>query len=176
MGTTYFVANVAKRQYFDPGSICGGNSKRSGILWGMGGHALALLLLPDAKLDFHLVSWVGDPLVLVGDETSPNSIEVLKPLQHVPEQDAYHIATEQFDDITLNLIALLGKQERALDCLLDSAERHSNDFVHLAHAMMYLSARHIEIAFIKRFGANWRDRYDSILASEPHSHPNARQH
>jgi hypothetical protein len=168
MGTTYFVANVSKRQYFDPGAMgWEENTKRSGILWGLSGHALALLLLPDVKLEFHLVPWIGDPLVLVGDENSANSIDLLRPFQRAMEQDAYHIVTEQFVDISLNLISLLCKTSHVLSFLLDSAEQSTETFVDLAHTIMYLPAKHIEIEFAKRFGTNWRDRYTASVAREP---------
>lgn len=169
MGTTYFVANLAKRQYFDP-SYAGGseNSKRSGVLYGLSGHALGQLLMPRNQLDFYLESWIGDGLVLVGDEGDPNDIEQLKLFQKAPDQDAYHIVTELFDDISLNLIAQLCKRTAFLNHFLDLAEECSWVFMNLAHAFMFLPARSIEFAFIARFGTDWRHRYNDILKSGPY--------
>ncbi len=172
MGTTYFVANTTKRQYFDPGSINDvENPKRSGILWGLSGHALALLLLPDCRQDFYLESWIGDGLVLVGDESEPNRIEQLRPFQQDAEQDAYHIVTEQFDNISLNLIAQLCKRDELLDHFFACAERENCTFVNLAHIVMHLSVPHIESKFIARFGPNWRGRYIDTLKSESWHYP-----
>lgn len=172
MGTTYFVANTAKRQYFDPGHAGGSeNSKRSGILRGLGGHALAQLLLPGNDLHFHLETWIGDPLVLVGDDTETNEIELLKPFQRDAEQDAYHIVTEQFDDVTINLIAQLCTCERILDDFLGLAELEYHVFLNLAHAAIYLKASHVEIALQQRFGSDWQKRYYEILRKEPFHYP-----
>ena len=172
MGTTYFVANSSKRQYFDPDYVGGSeNTDRSGILWGLSGHALAQLLMPKCRLDFHLESWIADPLVLIGDDGEPNAIEQLIPFQETPDQDAYHIVTEQFDNITLNLIALLCKRDDLMQSFLDHADRHYYAFVNLAHAIMYLGAAHIESAFVNRFGTDWRGRYNETLKSEPWHYP-----
>jgi len=171
MGTTYFVANTAKRQYFDPGHVGGSeNTKRSGILRGLGGHALAQRLLPDADLHFHLEPWIGDPLVLVGDDAEPSEIELLKPFQRSIE-DAYHIVTEQFDDITINLIAHLCTRPFILEEFVELAEKEYHVFLNLAHAVTYLRAPHIEIELEKRFGKDWRKRYYEILKAEPFHYP-----
>jgi hypothetical protein len=172
MGTTFFLANIAKRQYFDPSDAGGAeNTKRSGILWGMSGHALAQLLLPDADLGFSLESWIGDPLVLVGDECDPNTIDLLKPFQDTLDQDSYHIVTEQFDNISLNLIAHLCKRREPFHHFLDVAVQDDGAFVNLAHTILYLGAKHIELGLIARFGADWRDRYHEILKAMPYHYP-----
>jgi hypothetical protein len=172
MGTTYFVANSAKQQYFDPDHTGGSeNTKRSGILWGLSGHALAQLLLPEADLGFYLESWIGDPLVLIGDDGQPNDIEMLKPLQQSPDQDAYHLVIEQFDNISINLISQLCKRGCVLDHFLDLAEAHYCAFVNLAHTILYLGARHVETQFIARFGADWPTRYHETLKAEPWHYP-----
>lgn len=172
MGTTYLLTNCSKRQYFDPNQFDGAeNTKRSGILWGLSGHALAQLLLPQCRLDFHLEPWIGDALVLLGDDCEPNSIELLKPFQATADEHAYHIATEQFDNITLNLVAVLCKRDNLMEHFLDNAEQHYHGFVNLAHIIMYLGAFHIELAVVNRFGKDWRDRYHETLQSEPWHYP-----
>ena len=168
MGTTYFVCNSAKRQYFDPdGMGSGENSKRSGVLWGLSGHALAHLLLPGAELGFHLTSWIGDPLFLVGDNVEPNTIDHLRPFQQGPDQDAYHIVTEQFDNITLNLIAYLCRNRIQLEHFLNDAEQWPHTFINLAHTIAHLSADDLERGFTGRFGLDWKNRYYETLKQEP---------
>ena len=173
MGTTYYVANSAKRQYFDPGWVGGWEetTKRSGILWGLSGHALAHLLLPDITLEFYLESWIGDSIFLVGDDSEPNSIVPLKPFQQEADQDAYHIVTEQFDNISLNLIAHLCKHSCVLDYFLDDADQNYYAFVNLAHTIMNLPCPHIEMPFVRRFGTDWRLRYIECLKAEPWRFP-----
>jgi hypothetical protein len=172
MGTTFLVANSAKRQYFDPdGMGSKENSKRSGILWGLSGHALGQLLRPDAQLGYYLDTWIGDPLFLVGDEAEPNSIAHLRRFQGSPEQDAWHIVTEQFDNITLNLIAFLCNHPAVMGYFLDDAKESSYTFLSLIHTMTHLSASHIESAVVREFGADWRDRYYAVLNEEPFHYP-----
>jgi hypothetical protein len=163
MGTTYFVANTTKKQYFDPDIDGSENTKRKGVLWGLSGHALGQLLLPGAKLDFHLEPWIGDSLVLVGDQAEPNSIELLRPFQLNPDQDAYHIVTEQFDNITINLIAYMCKSDAIRDRLLENAAKQYWTLINLAHAVFYMGAPHIEQALVERFGDSWTKRYQEAL-------------
>jgi len=173
MGTTYFVANSAKQQYFDPddagGSEC---TRRNRILWGLSGHALGVLLLPDVKLEFHLELWIGDPLVLVGDYPQPDPTKQFAPFQQDATQetddvvDAYDIVTKQFGNVTLNLIAQLCKLDSftAMDHFLSEAERCERVFLNLVHSFTYLKkARHIEMAVVERFGAEWCQKYIDAL-------------
>lgn len=172
MGTTYFAANCSKRQYFDPDHVGGSeNTKQSGILWGLSGHALGLLLMPDYPLDFHLESWLGDALVLVGDEGEPNTISRLEPFQTESNQSAYEIVTQRFDDITLNLIALLCKRQILMEHFLNEADQHKRVFVNLAHIIIHLQGSQLEREFISRFGDDWRRRYKEAIDSEPWHYP-----
>lgn len=165
MGICYFVANTLKRQYFDPGWF-GENTKRSGILAGMGGHTLAQLLLPDNPLDFHLSSWIGDPLVLVGDD-DPKPIDLLVPYADHPSDEPYDIIKRHFDDITLNLIAFMSKSRS----VVEKAKTDAYLLINLVHAALYLPAPHIEQELLRQMGENWRDRFEEALRANVHFHP-----
>jgi hypothetical protein len=172
MGTQYFVANAAKRQYFDPGRLGSAeNTKRSGVLWGLSGHALAELLLPGADLGFYLSSWIGDPLFLFGDDATPNSIALLTPLQKSSKEQAYQIVTQSFDNVSINLIAQLCRSPITRDYMLDEAERKGPTFVDIVHAFTYLAHADLDLAVNMRFGANWRERYYATLRAEPWHYP-----
>ena len=165
MGVTYIVANSSKRQYFDPDSIgVSENTKWSGILRGISGHALAHLLRPNHALRFHLQSWIGDEFFLAGDTYSPNELEQLMPYQMGTDNE-WTIVTTHFDNISLNLLAEMSQRTEILDEFIEVANESNVMLINLVNAMIGLNAKHIEHAVVSSFGNDWRKRYHTALES-----------
>ena len=152
MGTTYLIVNTAKRQYFDPGWM--GNSKYSGLLYGIGGHALARLLFPNPH-GWLIESWRGDPLYAIGDE--PEELFPDLAYQAADGRSAGEVVIEEYDDITLNLIdSMLGGD--TLDWYFTRADESDFYFLILANIVLYVSPGFAK-AFEQRYGKNWQLRY-----------------
>ena len=163
MGVTYIVANSSKRQYFSPDSFgVLENTKWSGILRGISGHALAHLLRPNFTLGFHLQSWVGDEFFLAGDTDS--QIKQLTPYQ-TGTFNEWEVVTTHFDDISLNLLAEMSLRTGLLNEFIEAAHESEIMLINLVNTMTGLNATHIETAVVSRFGTDWRKRYNVALKS-----------
>jgi hypothetical protein len=161
MGTTYLVVNTTKRQYFDPGQM--GNSKYSGLLHGIGGHALAVLLFPREKCraGFLIESWAGDSLYIIGDEPEEKPFPGLARSAD-ESRSAYEVVTQEYDEITLNLIASILGDYGVLDWYLEQADKHDHYFLTLANIVLYVDPEFARL-FEQRYGKGWPRRYQKAL-------------
>jgi hypothetical protein len=160
MGITYLVANTAKRQYLDPI----GNGKLHGLLWGFDGNALAHLLAGVVDAELLLDSWAGDPLFLVDDEPNPNRLPSLSPKTH-DNRSAYEIVTQEYDNITLNVVAsVFQRYEAHRDFFFEDAESSDTTFIMLADIAIHLSPPKFVRMFEAHFGKGWPSRYKRAVA------------
>jgi len=172
MGINYIVANLTRRQFFDPDDVGGSeNTKWPGILRGDSAHALAHLLTLDHRLEYHLTHWVGDQFFLVGDTDSCVVPRELVHLAVSDDESPYETVKSQFSDISLNLIAEICARAEMLEKFIELASRNTTVFVNLAHIVLYLDAPAIQSSFVARFGTDWRKRYNEITKEKPWHSP-----
>jgi len=170
MSASYFAINVTKRQYFDPFDIDEHGSNRRDVLNGISGLALAKLLIPSERLEFHLEPWIGDTLVLASDYEQHENLICLSPFEE-SDQFLDDIFVEKFQNITLNLIAHLCKNHDLLEYFLNHATEYYRGFVNLVHIVTHLHAPAIESGIVDRFGPDWRSQYNETLKREPLHYP-----
>lgn len=169
MGVTYIVANSTKLQYFDPGRVgINENTRWPSLLRGLSGHALAHLIRPldDQDVGFHLTSWIGDDFFTVSDSGAADANPYLKPF-HSDDDCEWTTVTENFEDISLNLIAVLCLQREILEVFIDKAKSSDEVLICLVHSMTGLNATHIESAIVERFGVDWSRHYKNAMKRVP---------
>ncbi len=110
MGQYFLYVNPRKREYVEQGAV-GFDDKISGVFEGLPGRAVGLLLC-DGGYDagpLELVgSWIGDPIIVAGDDYGqPNVAGLVTTTESDPKRNLYHMAVEEFTDITLPAIAML---------------------------------------------------------------------
>ncbi len=166
MGEYLRVANASKSQYFDPFHF-GEGTKRSGFLYGLSGFALGRLLLGELDGRLWLESWAGDALYVVGDESPVSACPLLLELGD-PEESSWHVVKDNFDDITLNVLAFLLNHDLSIRYeLFQAADRDKQLFATIVQAFEQLPIPTVKEAFISRIGGNWRKEYREAL-SEVH--------
>ncbi len=107
MGEYFLIVNPVKRQYINA-SRFGENIKRSGLFQGLHGVAVALLLC-DTKYPVHPLegSWLGDPIIVTGDGSEPNTALIQTSTEGEPERNLYETAFEEFEDISQHAIVMV---------------------------------------------------------------------
>ena len=70
--------------------------------------------------------------------------EQLHAFQNSSNESAYQIVTQNFSDISLNLVAWLCKKDTFLTEYLEHADNHYFAFVNLAHIVMHLESPHVD--------------------------------
>jgi len=168
MATTYFIANLSKRQFFEPDVVGGSeNTKWHAILRGGSAHALAHLLSLDVDLQFGLQAWIGDAFFLVGDEDHSKVPKGLLELSATKNEAPFWIVKNQFSDISLNLVAQMCLRRGMLDHFIELATKYDSNFVDLAQIVQAGEAHELIKRFLKQFGPDWRKRYNKVIAENP---------
>ena len=110
MGEYFLIVNPVKRQYVSA-SPFGENIKRNGIFAGHHGYAIGLLLCNDPEnfFDAHPLvgSWAGDPIIVAGDYSAPDTLGIPTTLPDGPGRNLYHMAEEEFEDISHRVMIML---------------------------------------------------------------------
>jgi len=168
MATTFFIANLTKRQFFEPDVVGGSeNTKWHAILRGISGHALAHLISSDLDLQFGLQTWIGDCFFLVGDEDHSKVPNELFELRTEENEAPFWIVKNQFSDISLNLIAQMSLRRGMLDDFIELAAKHDDTFVDLANIALACESSELAKRFRREFGTDWRGRYNKVLKETP---------
>lgn len=155
MGEYLCVANASKKQYFDPFHF-GEGTKRSSFLYGLSGFALGRLLSGQLDSGLWLESWAGDALYVVGDESPVSAFPPLAELSD-PDDTSWHVVKDNFDDITLNVLAFLLNHDPFIrDDLFQAADRDKQLFATIVQSFEQLPIPTVKEAFINRVGGNWR--------------------
>ena len=180
MGTYYKIVNPAKRQHLDPSHF------GEGIKWGsvLRGElcieALKCLIADSHCQDSVEVpanpwdlegSWVGDPIILAGDDSTPpdpNGIHTSTPEN--PARNLYVMASEEFSDISHLAIAMLSTKGFAKE-IVEMAEKHSSTFLVVADLLMQVQLPTLSFEFTEKFTSAWPKRYQVLFQKEPWHKP-----
>ena len=165
MGQYFLVVNTAKRQYLDAARF-GENNKRSGILLGKHGAAVALLLLDATKRpdSHHLVgSWVGDPVVVTGDYAEPNSAGLQTSSESDPSRNLYGLAREEFEDISREaMLMLIADQEDWAAQFARDIDYSGSLLIELGQLVFNYHCEPLREALEKTLGNDWPKRYREV--------------
>jgi hypothetical protein len=160
VGASHYVANVAKRQFYRPGTF--DNDRGSSLLRGLSGHALALLLAGRMRLPEALGCWAGDPLFIVTDDTKPRWSAALLPDGPTSGMADYEVLEFAYTDVTYPVVAGLCQRADLAEELVQRGEAYDSFFLALATILMHYEAPALEVRFLQVFGQNWRLRFDKI--------------
>jgi hypothetical protein len=121
VGASHYVANAGKRRFSVPGKF--DNGKGSGLLRGLGGHALALLIAGRLGPPAEIGCWAGDPLFIITDDTVPVWSSQLAPEYAADRFSDYEIVDLAYTDVTYPVLAGLGQRSDLTEILWREASR-----------------------------------------------------
>jgi hypothetical protein len=156
----YLIVNPAKREYLDPDRF-GWGTKFHNLLEG-GPCTLALkYLIADDSIGW----WVGDPVVLAGDDTGrPNPAGLVTATTNDPSRNLYFQAQQEFTDISYRALALLARNPKIAADLADSAARDTRLLLDLGAVLDEYGTRALEIALERTVGRPWRKAHNKAAA------------
>lgn len=168
MGEYFLIVNPVKRQYISADPF-GENIKRPGIFRGDHGHAVGLLLCdhPGAHAHPLVGSWVGDPVIVTGDSSGPNTAGLVTTLPKDPGRDLYDMAKDEFEDISPRAMVMLFTIYKEyykgyIDGFLYKAMWDSSVFEALQQIALSLEYTPLREALEKIVGPNWLELYPKI--------------
>lgn len=177
MGSYFKIVNVTKRQYLDPSDF-GEPIKWRSVL--RGEHCIQAFkyLISDSHAQKGSSNrwdisgtWAGDRIVLTGDDSSPpDPVGLTTSTANDPTRNLNQMATEEFQNVSSLAIAMLAEHGFE-QSLLDHAEDDKSLFLTIADFVMQTSDSRLKSAFEHRFKANWRKRYNEIVADRPWHQP-----
>lgn len=180
MGVYYKIVNPAKRQFLDPG-VFGEGVKFSSVLQGKHSTFALKMLIADTHLSsgdnddspvWEIAgTWVGDPVVLAGDESghiNPGNITTAS--HENPDRNLNQFAEEEFTDISPLALAMLAESPGQAASLVAEADQNNDLFLSLADLLMQLEMPTFRSAFEAHFGQGWQKRYDEICKKKPTGH------
>jgi len=179
MGVDYLIINPSKRQFLDPIDF-GESTRWIGLL--RGHYCLeALKYLISASHIQHgselwqrKGTWVGDAIVVAGDDSSPpNPAGITTATEDNPKRNLYFLAVEEFYNIShlaLVMLAESGRGETAAEIVAD-AETDDRLFATIADVLMQAQPPRLKRAFDAQFGYSWKDRYEDYVKRRPSHQP-----
>lgn len=175
MGVYYKIVNPAKRQYLHPACFGEGIKWRSVLRGGLCIEALKYLIAddrnpPHASVAIHATpwelegSWVGDPVILAGDDsTPPNPDGIRTSTPENPARNLNALADEEFYNISHLAIAMLCERAGYATLVVEKAEEDGEVFMVIAELLMLVQPPTLAFEFKERFGNNWRKRYEELF-------------
>ncbi len=173
MGSYYKVANPVKREYLDPGYF-GEAIKASSVLRdAVCIQALKCLIMDDRILDVDYFSrarnpwdlqgsWVGDPVILTGDDTSPpNPAGILTAKADNPKRNLNHMAQEEFSNISELALAMLCESDFAYG-VLESSETNEKLFLALCDLAIRVKPPGLVFVLTRHYAGDWMTRYREL--------------
>ena len=170
MGQYFIIANPAKRQYLRIFDFLNNNQKASGVL--MGEHVLAVAVLV-CQLDevYHTYgplagSWAGDHVIATGDEAKPNLYGLQTATESDPWRNLYLMAHQEFENITLQAIAMLCRGNRVFlrDIVQQIKGSGRGDALlrSLGDTVFQIGCAPLEQALIEELGPDWPKQYKAL--------------
>ena len=134
-----------------------------------GKHAAAVgLLLCDARHRdgaHHLFgSWAGDPIVVTGDNSVPNTAGVRTSSESDPAQNLYKLAYGEFEDISMEaMLMLIADDENWADEFARSIEPYNSSFlIELVQLVFRHNCEPMRKALERNLGPDWTRRYKEV--------------
>lgn len=165
MGEYFLIVNPVKRQYISADHFHE-NIKFTGIFRGYHGHVVGYLLCDGPRDIVHPLfgSWVGDPVIVTGDYSAPGTAGLATTLPKRPERNLYDMATDEFEDISLQAMTMLfDEHERywsgGLDEFLYQAMWSPDFFETLKEIAISLEYVPLREALENVIGPNWLELY-----------------
>lgn len=157
MGTVYYYANPARREWF-PADALGGSAKFAGVGHGLTSRALTLLLVrvesrPPESGPVRVGRWSGEPVSLIGD-SDPD----------------WERCRDEFADLSAD-VALLVLGYDGFGRLGDAADGDDTLFAQLCHLAATRQAPELDPHLKSRFGVNYAARYREVCRRRTGSVP-----
>jgi hypothetical protein len=160
MGEYFLIVNPAKRQYIDAFHF-GESIKFNGILRGKHATALALLICDEAQAIPPLGgTWAGDPLVVTGDSAPANTAGVTTATSSHPDRNLYRLAQEEFENISLQMIAMLCERDHtSADEFAERARTDKHLLAELGEVVFQIGCPPLQAALKDTLGSDWTKHY-----------------
>ncbi len=173
MGAYYKVVNPVKRQYLDPDYFGEAIKRHSVLRNGVSIQALKCLIMDDQIPDAHRStqprnpwdlqgSWVGDPVIISGDDSSPpNPAGILTATADSPNRNLNIMAREEFSDISQLALIMLCESEFVSD-VLETSEGNHELFLTLGDLAITVKPPRLVFELTRHFAGDWMTRYREL--------------
>jgi hypothetical protein len=171
MGVYYLVVNPVRREFLDP-SRFGEGIKFSSVLGG----PFCCLALKQLICDGYGGAWIGDPVVLAGDDSGPpNPAGIVTGTPMDPYRNMNRKAREEFANISYRCIAdiscIAHLSDSVTSQLVDRAAADPSFLIDLINVTFQYRLPHVDFAIRERFGTQWRREYDRAVRLHPDYQP-----